>query len=91
MGWGPSADLHLSTNIVGNKNKKRADNNYLADERGPHHLGHVVVWIIHLNHYSYSRRLPPLPFTRHDSLQPWKEEFSDVENGLRMRRKFGKN
>ncbi len=39
----------------------------------------------------FHSRLPPLPYTRHDSLQPWREEFSDVENGLRMRKKFGKN
>ena len=32
---------------------KRAGSNYLADEKDPHHLGHVVVWVIHLYLYIY--------------------------------------
>ena len=32
---------------------KRAESNLLTDEKGPHHLGQVVVWVIKLYFYIY--------------------------------------
>ena len=36
---------------------KRAESNLLSDKKGPHNLGQVVVWVIHLYLYIYVSNL----------------------------------
>ena len=50
---GPCADFQFDFKYQPIASAKRAESNYLADEKGPHHLGQVVVWVNHLYFYIY--------------------------------------